>query len=135
MEDFQGVPWLPRCLMAMPPSVVSEGARAWSCAAEVFPDPICQKGKNALSVEEQLVVGSKLVALEKWLIGWKSCGEGWLDGTDLPRYLWNKTQFVSRCYCKSDYGKGGWLPSASVQWKLDFSLLSVSVSDYTRHKE
>lgn len=62
---FPGVPWPYRCLMAVPPSVVSEGARAHSCAAEVFPDLICQKNKDAISLEKQLVVGIKLIPLEK----------------------------------------------------------------------
>lgn len=42
-RGFLGAPWLPQCLMAVPPSVVSDDARACSCAAKVFPDLICQK--------------------------------------------------------------------------------------------
>lgn len=85
---FLSAPCLPQCLMAVPPSVVSEGARACSHAAEVFPDLICQKNKDAVSLEKQLMVGSKLIPSEKWQITFKSCGEGCFDGTDLPRYLW-----------------------------------------------
>lgn len=33
--------------------------------AEAFPDLICQKNKDAVSLEKQLVVGIKLIPLEK----------------------------------------------------------------------
>lgn len=69
---FLGALWLPQCLMAVPPSAVSEHARACSCAAKVFPDFLCQKNKDVVPLQKQVKVGRKLISWEKWQIVWES---------------------------------------------------------------
>ena len=138
---FLGAPWHCQFLMAVPPSVISENARACSCAAKVFLDLICQKNKDAISLEKQLVVDSKLIPLEKWQIVWELCGEGWFDGIDLTRHLWFA---VCGIKCR------GWLANAIVSQTAGrrlvtiylcaveigpFFALGLCVSDCTGHEE